>query len=268
MARTARSGPQQRASSHGGRHDDRDLYQSRRASLVSCACVPDAWDSASCSLLAALAGGGFWLLSTFGKKVVTAPVESLVQPSWIKEAVAYAPEADAADQGGGAPPDRTAEIMRQLAAMQQEMQAQREASGGAQETSRARRHASARAKARCAASSCAEAAWLDAVRQSRPEGGRATVPRPVSTRWRPGQRSCPASSKRKSFRTSRASLPVASPPTSTTRRPGGTSSCRRAPPSSAMTRPTRSCTAAIAWIRCRSRWPCPMAAPSIWVARP
>ena len=44
----------------------------------------------------ALVGGGFWVLATYGKKVVTAPVESLVQPSWIKEAVAYAPEPAAA----------------------------------------------------------------------------------------------------------------------------------------------------------------------------
>ena len=77
-------------------------------------------------LLAALAVGGFWVLATYGKKVVTAPVESLVQPSWIKEAVAYAPEATATKAAAVAP-DRSAEIMRQLAAMQQEMQAQREA---------------------------------------------------------------------------------------------------------------------------------------------
>ena len=77
-------------------------------------------------LLAVLAGGGFWVLSTFGKKVVTAPVESIIQPSWIKEAVAYAPE-DKAPKVAAAPPDRSAEIMRQLAAMQQEMQSQREA---------------------------------------------------------------------------------------------------------------------------------------------
>ena len=57
---------------------------------------------------------------------MTAPVESLIQPSWIKEAVAYAPEAKAAAKAA-ATPDRSAEIMRQLAAMQQEMQAQREA---------------------------------------------------------------------------------------------------------------------------------------------
>ena len=49
-----------------------------------------------------------------------------MQPSWIKEAVAYAPEDQAATKAA-ATPDRSAEIMRQLAAMQQEMQAQREA---------------------------------------------------------------------------------------------------------------------------------------------
>ena len=76
-------------------------------------------------LLAVLGVGGYWLLSTFGKKVQTTPAESLIQPSWIKEAVAYTPEAQAAAKAA-ATPDRTAEIMRQLAAMQQEMQAQRE----------------------------------------------------------------------------------------------------------------------------------------------
>ena len=44
----------------------------------------------------AAAGSGFWVLATYGKKVVTAPVEHIVQPSWIKEAVAYAPEPAAA----------------------------------------------------------------------------------------------------------------------------------------------------------------------------
>ena len=77
-------------------------------------------------LLAVLGVGGYWLLSTFGKKVQTTPAESLIQPSWIKEAVAYTPEPQAAAKAA-ATPDRTAEIMRQLAAMQQEMQAQREA---------------------------------------------------------------------------------------------------------------------------------------------
>ena len=118
-------------------------------------------------LLAVLAGGGFWLLSTYGKKVVTAPVESLVQPSWIKEAVAYAPE-DTAATKAAATPDRSAEIMRQLAAMQQEMQAQREALEALKKRP-APGHASARATAR-AARPCPEAARLDAVRQSRPQG--------------------------------------------------------------------------------------------------
>ena len=44
----------------------------------------------------ALVGGGFWVLATYGKKVVTAPVESIIQPPWIKEAMAYAPEPAAA----------------------------------------------------------------------------------------------------------------------------------------------------------------------------
>ena len=55
-------------------------------------------------VLAVLAGGGFWVLSTYGKKVVTAPVESLVQPSWIKEAVAYAPEDRTAAKAADTPP--------------------------------------------------------------------------------------------------------------------------------------------------------------------
>ena len=60
--------------------------------------------------LAVLVGGGFWVLSTFGKKVVTAPVERIIQPSWITEAVAYAPEPTAAAKAAPAP-DRSAEIL-------------------------------------------------------------------------------------------------------------------------------------------------------------
>ena len=76
-------------------------------------------------LLAVLVGGGFWVLSTFGKKVVTAPVERIIQPSWIKEAVAYAPEPTAAAKAAPAP-DRSAEILTQLAAIQADMQKQRD----------------------------------------------------------------------------------------------------------------------------------------------
>ena len=78
-------------------------------------------------LLALVGGGGFWVLATFGKKVATAPVEQTIQPSWIKEAVAYAPEDRSAAKSAPVPPDREAELRKQLAAMQQEMQAQREA---------------------------------------------------------------------------------------------------------------------------------------------
>ena len=126
MARTARSGRLPRAILPGGRHDHCHLHESLLRSPVSCACVPDAWACSSCCSWPCSPVGGFWVLSTFGKKVVTAPVESLIQPSWIKEAVAYAPE-DKATKAAAAPPDRSAEIMRQLAAMQQDMQSQREA---------------------------------------------------------------------------------------------------------------------------------------------
>jgi type IV secretory pathway VirB10-like protein len=93
-------------------------------------------------LLAVLAGGGFWLLSTHGKKVSTAPVTQLVQPSWIKEAVAYAPEERGATQAAAAALDPTAALRHELAALRQEVQAQRAA-----ETVRARRPAAAPAAA-------------------------------------------------------------------------------------------------------------------------
>ena len=86
-------------------------------------------------LLAVLAVGGFWVLSTYGKKVVTAPVESLIQPSWIKEAVAYAPERHGRDEGRPSP-TAAPRLMRQLTALQQEMQTQREALEALKRTSR------------------------------------------------------------------------------------------------------------------------------------
>ena len=77
-------------------------------------------------LLAVLAGGGFLVLATYGKKVVPAPVERLVQPSWITEAVAY-PVEERAAAPAAAPPERNAELLRQLATLHQEVRDQRAA---------------------------------------------------------------------------------------------------------------------------------------------
>ena len=65
----------------------------------------------------ALVGGGFWVLATSGKKVVTAPVESIIQPPWIKDAMAYAPEPAAAAKAAG-PTERETVLADQLTALQ------------------------------------------------------------------------------------------------------------------------------------------------------
>ena len=116
-----------RAPLPGGRHDDGDLYAIPAYQPGVVRLRPAAWRLLLFLLLAVLAGGGFWVLSTFGKKVVTAPVESIIQPSWIKEAVAYAPEATAATKAAAGPRIAAPRSCAQLAAMQQEMQTQREA---------------------------------------------------------------------------------------------------------------------------------------------
>ena len=75
-------------------------------------------------MLLALVGGGFWVLATYGKKVVTAPVESIIQPPWIKEAVAYAPKPAAAAKAAG-PTERETVLAEQLTALQEEVKTQR-----------------------------------------------------------------------------------------------------------------------------------------------
>jgi hypothetical protein len=62
-----------------------------------------------------------WFLPTYGKKVTTRPVESTVHPSWMKQSVAYAAEEPTAAKAAATSPDRTAELLRQQAVMQQQL---------------------------------------------------------------------------------------------------------------------------------------------------
>ena len=83
----------------GGHHDHRHVYQPPTATPRRPSAHRAPAGGSSSLLALALVGGGFWVLATYGKKVVTAPVESIIQPSWIKEAMAYAPEPAAAAEG-------------------------------------------------------------------------------------------------------------------------------------------------------------------------
>jgi type IV secretory pathway VirB10-like protein len=77
-------------------------------------------------LVLLVVGGGLWVLSTYGKRVQTKPVESATTPAWIKQPVSYKPD-DAAPKVAAATEDHTADMLRQLAAIQQQMQEQQEA---------------------------------------------------------------------------------------------------------------------------------------------
>ena len=75
MATTARSGRTRRRTWHGGHHDHRHVYAhpqcaTRRGPSAHRA---PAWRLLVCSWRSPLVGGGFWVLATYGKKVVTAP---------------------------------------------------------------------------------------------------------------------------------------------------------------------------------------------------
>ena len=153
---------------HGGRHDDCHLYESPLPAGRGARARRTPGAALLVLLALALAGGGFWVLATYGKKVVTAPVESLVQPSWITEAVAYALEARGAARAA-APPERNAELLRQLATLHQEVQAQRAALEALKGGPRSRRTPAA--KAAPGPPGPAETARVDALCQSRPQGG-------------------------------------------------------------------------------------------------
>jgi type IV secretion system protein VirB10 len=72
-------------------------------------------------------GGGLWFLHAYGRKVTTKPVESTMSPGWMKQGITYPPDAQKTAQVIDAPPDRSAEILRQLAALQQQLAEQQAA---------------------------------------------------------------------------------------------------------------------------------------------
>ena len=122
-------------------------------------------------LLAVLAGGGFLVLATYGKKVVPAPVERLVQPSWITEAVAY-PVEERAAAPAAAPPERNAELLRQLATLHQEVRDQRAALEAIKtRPAPAARPGEGRPGPPGPHTPARQTARVDALCQSRPQGG-------------------------------------------------------------------------------------------------
>jgi type IV secretory pathway VirB10-like protein len=76
-------------------------------------------------LMAIVVGGGIWVLRTYGKRLKAKPVEPTAQHSHLKQSWAYEPER-AAQKNTATPPDKDAEVLRQMAAMQHELQQQRE----------------------------------------------------------------------------------------------------------------------------------------------
>jgi type IV secretion system protein VirB10 len=77
--------------------------------------------------MAVVVGGGLWFLHAYGRKVTTKPVENTMSPTWMKQGITYPPETQKTAQAIDAPPDRSAEILRQLAALQQQLAEQQAA---------------------------------------------------------------------------------------------------------------------------------------------
>jgi type IV secretory pathway VirB10-like protein len=76
-------------------------------------------------LMALVVGGGIGVLRTYGKRLKAKPVEPTAQHTHLKQSWAYEPER-AAQQGVATPPEKDAEVLRQMAALQHELQQQRE----------------------------------------------------------------------------------------------------------------------------------------------
>jgi type IV secretory pathway VirB10-like protein len=72
-------------------------------------------------VMALVVGGGLWFLHAYGRKVTTKPVASTMSPTWMKQGITYPPDAQKLAQASEAPPDRSADILRQLAALQQQL---------------------------------------------------------------------------------------------------------------------------------------------------
>jgi type IV secretory pathway VirB10-like protein len=79
-------------------------------------------------VMALIIGGGLWFLHTYGKRVTPPSVDtSATNPAWMKQGIHYPPDKVTSPETMAAAPDRSAEILRQLAALQQELQQQRDA---------------------------------------------------------------------------------------------------------------------------------------------
>lgn len=74
-------------------------------------------------VMALVVGGGLWFLHAYGRKVTTKPVDTTMSPTWMKQGITYPPDAQAAEKAAAQNPDRSAEILRQLAALQQQLSA-------------------------------------------------------------------------------------------------------------------------------------------------
>jgi type IV secretion system protein VirB10 len=77
--------------------------------------------------MALIVGGGLWFLHTYGRKLRSTPVETTTTPGWMKQGITYPPEPQKMAQAVDAPPDRSAEILRQLALLQQRLAEQQAA---------------------------------------------------------------------------------------------------------------------------------------------
>jgi type IV secretion system protein VirB10 len=76
-------------------------------------------------LIVLVVGGGIWVLRTYGKKLKAKPAEPTAQHTHVKQSWAYEPERTA-QKSAATPPDTDTEVLRQMAAMQHELQQQRE----------------------------------------------------------------------------------------------------------------------------------------------
>ena len=75
--------------------------------------------------MALVVGGGLWFLHAYGRKVTTAPVESTRAPAWMKQGISLSARRPGDGPGGRCPRlIADAEILRQLAALQQQLQEQ------------------------------------------------------------------------------------------------------------------------------------------------
>jgi hypothetical protein len=145
-------------------------------------------------VMALVGGGGLWVLHTYGRRVQTKPVESAINPAWLKQRVSYPSDAHETAKAVTPAPDRSAEILRQLAALQKQLQEQQEAI-----------EALKRRPTTVVNQQPAQAAKATPAKDRRPPGTMLFIShdlkeppparRPRSIRWHPAPRSCRARSK-------------------------------------------------------------------------